>query len=457
MTSISPRHTGKILVVDDEPAARQALGELLRGDGHEVRVAPDGYKALGELEDFSPDLILTDLKMPLMDGIELLSTVRERYPHIPCVVMTAFASIENAVSAMRQGATDYLTKPLNFDAVEIVIERALERVELEREVERLRSNQDRGGVEIIGNSESLRQTIQMIERVAPSRATVLITGESGTGKELAARSIHDFSSRKDAPCVVVHCAALPESLLESELFGHEKGAFTGAHRAHIGHLERAHGGTLFLDEIGEISPAVQVKLLRFLQTGEIQRVGGEQTLQLDVRVVAATNRDLAKEVREGRFREDLYYRLNVIGVEMPPLRKRTGDVPVLASFFAQKYATVNEKAIDTLEPEFLRELERYDWPGNVRELENIIERAVVLSFSGKLTSEHLPPNFGSDPLEHQLARGITIPGATIAQLERFAILETYEACGGDTKRTAEMLDISQRKIQYKLREYAEEE
>ena len=430
MTAMTPKHTGKILVVDDEPAARQALGELLRGDGHEVRLAPDGYKALGELEDFSPDLILTDLKMPLMDGIELLTTVRERYPTIPCVVMTAFASIENAVSAMRQGATDYLTKPLNFDAVEIVIERALERVELKREVERLRSNKDRGGVEIIGNSESLRQTIQLIERVAPSRATVLITGESGTGKELAARSIHEFSSRKDAPCVVVHCAALPESLLESELFGHEKGAFTGAHRAHVGHLERAHGGTLFLDEIGEISPAVQVKLLRFLQTGEIQRVGGEQTLQLDVRVVAATNRDLAKEVREGRFREDLYYRLNVIGVEMPPLRKRVGDVPVLASFFAQKYAAINEKTIETLESDFLRELERYDWPGNVRELENILERAVVLSFSGKLTREHLPSNFGSDPLEHQLARGITVPGATLAQLERFAILETYEACGG---------------------------
>ncbi|MEM1350181.1 MAG: sigma-54 dependent transcriptional regulator, partial [Myxococcota bacterium] len=285
---------------------------------------------------------------------------------------------------------------------------------------------------------------------------VLVTGESGTGKELAARMLHEQSPRVDGPFVPLHCAALPDTLLESELFGHEKGSFTGAHSRRRGKLEEADGGTVFLDEIGEISPATQVKLLRFLQTNSIERVGGNETLHLDVRIVAATNRDLAKEVREGRFREDLYYRLNVINIEMPPLRTRTGDIALLIRHFTTKYALENQKTIDEIAPAFLHALEQHEWPGNVRELENIVERAVVLAQGSSLEVAHLPAVLGHAELGHNISEHIQIPGATLAALERYAILRTYEATGGDTRRTSEILAISQRKVQYKLREYSEE-
>jgi DNA-binding NtrC family response regulator len=371
------RRTGAILVVDDENSARHVLCQLLRDDGHEVQDAPDGFKAMGILKEWTPDIILTDLKMPLMDGITLLRKTRELHPDITCIVMTAFASVETAVQSMKSGANDYLTKPLNFDAVELVIQRSLERIEMVRELQDLREqSQKQKASKIIGNAGPMQQMLSLIDQIAPSRATVLITGESGTGKEMVARRVHDMSPRINKPFMTIHCAALPENLLESELFGHEKGSFTGAAGMRRGRFEDADGGTLFLDEIGEISPSTQVKLLRFLQTREFERVGGNQTHSVDVRIVAATNRNLEEEVRNGNFREDLYYRLNVINVETPPLRVRRSDIPVLIRHFVDRYARENGKTIREVSTEVVHTLEAYDWPGNVRELENVIEPEV---------------------------------------------------------------------------------
>ncbi len=449
------RRTGAILVVDDENSARHVLCQLLRDDGHEVQDAADGFKAMGILKDWTPDIILTDLKMPLMDGITLLRKTRELHPDITCIVMTAFASVETAVQSMKSGANDYLTKPLNFDAVELVIQRALERIEMVRELQDLREqSQKQKASKIIGNAGPMQQMLTLIDQIAPSRATVLITGESGTGKEMVARRVHDMSPRVNKPFMTIHCAALPENLLESELFGHEKGSFTGANGMRRGRFEDADGGTLFLDEIGEISPSTQVKLLRFLQTREFERVGGNQTHSVDVRIVAATNRNLEEEVRNGNFREDLYYRLNVINVETPPLRVRRSDIPVLIRHFVDRYARENGKTIREVSTEVVHTLEAYDWPGNVRELENVIERAVVLAESNRIDAHHLPASLKlRQGGPRSFSDDVRIPGSTLEDLERLAILATYESTGGDTKETSRILDISQRKIQYKLRDY----
>ncbi len=445
----------RVLVVDDEPRAREALVALLETEDYEVRSASDGFKALGILRQWQPDVLLTDWRMPVMDGITLLKKAREDYPQLGCVVMTAFGSVESAVEAMKAGADDYLTKPLNFDAVTLILERSMERLAMQRELQKLRAaNNGESKTRIIGNSPVVQQMISMVDQVADSRATVLVTGESGTGKELIARRIHEKSSRRGKPFVRLHCAALAESLLESELFGHEKGAFTGAASRRAGRFEEADGGTLFLDEIGEIPQSVQVKLLRFLQLKEFERVGGNQTLNVDVRIVAATNRDLEKEVEEGRFREDLYFRLNVIHVEAPPLRARVGDVPVLARHFVVHYAAENGKDIREISPSAIERLERYDWPGNIRELENVIERAVVLADGERVEEEHLPPGLGQT--ETIFGDGIHVPGATLEELERYAILKTYEATGGSTSETADILGISVRKVQYRLRDYRDE-
>ncbi|MEZ4459302.1 MAG: sigma-54 dependent transcriptional regulator [bacterium] len=451
---VNRRH-GAILVVDDENSARQVLCQLLRDDGHEVQEASDGFKALGVLKDWTPDIILTDLKMPLMDGISLIKKSRELYPEITCIVMTAFASVETAVQAMKSGANDYLTKPLNFDAVELVIQRSLERIEMVRELQDLREHvQKSASSKIIGNAAPTQQMLALIDQVAPSRATILITGESGTGKEMVARRVHDRSPRAKKPFMTIHCAALPETLLESELFGHEKGSFTGANAMRRGRFEDADGGTLFLDEIGEISPSTQVKLLRFLQTREFERVGGNQTHTVDVRIVAATNRNLEEEVRAGRFREDLYYRLNVINVESPPLRTRRSDIPVLTRFFVDRYGRENQKTIREIDPEVVHILESYDWPGNVRELENVIERAVVLAEADVIGPQHLPTTLSRKTRGDAAVLGrCKDSGLDLEDLERLAILATYEATGGDTRETSRILDISQRKIQYKLRDY----
>ncbi len=447
---------GRILIVDDEQHAREALAVLLEEDGYEVRDAPDGFKALGILREWDCDLLVTDLRMPVMDGLTLIRKAREEFPELTCLVMTAFGSVENAVEAMKTGADDYLTKPLNFDAVELVIDRAMERTQMRRELERLREGTaaPRTTTQMVGNSPPMQRLKGIIDQVATSRATVLITGESGTGKELVARLVHERSDRADKPFVRLHCSALAETLLESELFGHEKGAFTGAAQRRKGRFEEADGGTLFFDEIGEIPPSTQVKLLRFLQEREFERVGGNETISVDVRIIAATNRDLEKEVRNGDFREDLYYRLNVIHLNTPPLRVRRGDIAPLASFFVARYARQNNKDIEEIDHDVVEALSQYDWPGNVRELENTIERAVVLANGPRIEMRHLPDNFGSTSFAPN--EEIRIPGSTLEDIERYAILQTYEAAGGSTSETADVLGISVRKVQYKLKAYRKE-
>jgi DNA-binding NtrC family response regulator len=441
-----------ILVVDDEPNARSALAEILKGEGYAVETAGDGFKAMARLSNFSADLVLTDLKMPGMDGVELMGKLKEQNPETPVVLMTAFGAVETAVSAMRQGAADYLTKPLNTDELLLVLERALERTKLHRETSELRSQlREKYKFEnIVGSSPEMQQVFKSIAQVAPSRATVLLSGDSGTGKELVAAAIHHRSPRASGPFVRLHCAALADTLLESELFGHERGAFTGADRKREGRFEQANGGTLFLDEIGEISLATQVKLLRVLQEREFERVGGNQTVHVDVRVIAATNRDLKEMVEAGRFREDLYYRLNVINLTLPPLRSRTSDIPALAIHFLKRCAEENGKNVNTISDAALALLVIHSWPGNVRELENVIERAVVLAEGDTLEPAHLPPELA---VSSRRGGAPVIPGATMDELERYAIMKTLESVGGSTGRAAEVLGMSVRKIQYKLQEY----
>jgi len=442
----------RILVVDDELSARSGLAKLLDQEGYEVETAADGVQALALVADKAPSLIVTDLKMPNMDGMELLAKVREQYPDIPTIVTTAFGEVSFAVLAMRAGAEDYLTKPVDFDALLLAVERALQRRELAAETENLRRQlrtRDHAGLEgLLGTSPAMQRVYATAKQVAPSRATVLITGESGTGKGELARALHALSPRAKAPFVALHCSALAESLLESELFGHEKGAFTGADRKRIGRFEQADGGTLFLDEIGEIPAATQVKLLRVLQEKTFERVGGNDSIKVDVRLVAATNKDLVTEVREKRFREDLYYRLNVVHIEMPPLRLRGQDVVVLAEHFLRKFARENHRQIDGLSPVARSKLMSHRWPGNVRELENAMERAVVFSEGNIVEAEALPFDAAPDSPD-----GIRIPGATLAELEKHAILATLDAAEGSTVRAAEILDISVRTIQYRLHEY----
>jgi DNA-binding NtrC family response regulator len=442
---------GRILVVDDEANARAALLELLREEGYSVDGAADGFKALGKLVEFAPDLVLTDLKMPGMDGIELLKKIQEHDRETVVVVMTAFGAVETAVAAMRAGASDYLTKPINVAELSLVVRReiAQRRVRAEAGMLRARLAERYALKNMVGDSAPMQEVFKVVEQVAGARASVLITGESGTGKELIAAAIHEKSPRAKGPFVKLHCAALAESILESELFGHERGAFTGAATRRDGRFFQANGGTLFLDEIGEISPAIQVKLLRFLQEREFERVGGNETIKVDVRIIAATNRNLKQRVEDGLFREDLYYRLNVINLDMPPLRGRGSDILLLAGHFLRKFATENRKTITGFSDEVLSRLGSYGWPGNVRELENVIERAVVLCRGSELTGADLPPNLVPPPPDG----AIQIPGATMDAVERYTITKTLESTGGSTTRAAQILGISVRKVQYKLHEY----
>jgi len=449
---MTDKKSTRVLVVDDEPAARGGLQKLLVGEGYDVDVAEDGVSALAVAAEHPPDVVVTDLKMPNMDGIELMKKLREGDGSVPIIVATALGDVNNAVHAMRAGADDYLTKPIDFDALVVAVERAVERRDLRVEAENLRRqirSRDGEGLEgLIGASAPMQKVYRIARQVAASRATVLVTGESGTGKGELARAIHELGPRAKKPFVSLHCTALAESLLESELFGHEKGSFTGADKRRIGRLEQATGGTLFLDEIGEIPPLTQVKLLRFLQERTFERVGGNEPITVDVRIVAATNRDLAEDVRDGRFREDLYYRLNVVNIEMPPLRVRGGDVIVLANHFLRKFARENHKTVEGFTDEARTKIMAHRWPGNVRALENAIERAVVLCEGTKIDAADLP--FETATESHGAVR---IPGATMAEIERHAILTTLETCGGSTTKTAKMLDISVRTIQYRLHEY----
>lgn len=442
----------RVLVVDDEPSARSGLEKLLRGEGYSVQTAATGQEALERAAEHAPDVVVTDLKMPGMDGIALTAKLREQDPELPVVVVTAFGEIATAVQAMRAGAEGYLTKPVDFDALVFTIEKALEQRALVAEAatlrEQIRERDGSGMVGLIGSSPAMQQVYRVARQVAGARATVLITGESGTGKGEIARAIHARGPRADHPFVELHCAALAETLLESELFGHEKGSFTGADKRRLGRFELANGGTLFLDEVGEIPLATQVKLLRVLQERRFERVGGNETIEADVRVVAATNRDLAEDVRTGRFREDLYYRLNVVHIEMPPLRLRGSDVLLLAEHFVTRFARENKKHIVGLTAEAKQKIASHRWPGNVRELENAIERAVVLCEGTAIDAADLP--FEAAP---RGGASVRVPGSTLAEIERHAILATLEATEGSTTRAAEMLDISVRTIQYRLHEY----
>ena len=445
-----PAEGARVLVADDDASARSAMQTLLGQEGFEVVLAEDGPSAIACFEDVGADVLVTDLRMPGMDGIEVMRRVREMNPDVVAVLATSSADVATAVRAMQEGAEHYLTKPVQMDELVFVIRRALERRKLKNEATELRSRlKDRLRFDnIVGSSPAIQEVFNIIEQVAPSKASVLVTGESGTGKELVAQAIHEHSPRASAPFVKLHCAALAETILESELFGHEKGSFTGAMGRREGRFKQADAGTLFLDEIGEISPAIQVKLLRFLQERAFERVGGNETVKVDVRIIAATNRDLASEVAAGKFREDLYYRLNVVNIEMPPLRARPSDLLPLADHFLARFSKENGKKIEGFSEDALERITTYRWPGNIRELENVIERGVVLCDGPTLTAKHLPTGVGAVP-----KGAVRIPGSTLEEVERHLILTTLEACGGRTAAAAKMLDMSIRKIQYKLHEY----
>jgi len=459
MTGKRMNSKSHILVVDDDNAHRTMLRTLLGGWGHEVSEADDGETAIEKVKKQPYDLVLMDVRMVKMSGLEALDAIKAYNPAIPVIIMTAYSSVETAVEALKQGAHDYLTKPLDFEKLKITIERTMEHTRLKQEnrllKESLGKHFDRQN--IIGQSTAMVKLLESVAQVAPSEATVLISGESGTGKELIAGAIHFNSSRKEGPFVKLNCAAITETLLESELFGHEKGAFTGAERRKEGRFSLAHRGSLFLDEVSEMPVQMQVKLLRVLQERELTRVGGETTIKVDVRVIAATNKDLAEEIKAGRFREDLYYRLNVVGLQMPPLRRRREDIPLLAQHFLETFNARNRKEIKAFTPQAMERIIKYDWPGNVRELMNAVERAVVLSRTDYLSGEDFPavhsPDAGDDEAS-QRADLIQLDGdVSLEKIEKKAILKTLEAAGGNKSKTARRLGITRKTLHKKLKAY----
>ncbi|MBW1712470.1 MAG: sigma-54-dependent Fis family transcriptional regulator [Deltaproteobacteria bacterium] len=448
-----------VLVVDDEKNYLLVMEALLSKEGLHVLTAGSGHEALDILRDAEPDLVITDMKMPGLDGLELLSAIKDQEPELPVIVMTAFGTVDKAVEAMKKGAFDYLTKPFENKQMLLTVAKALELSRLVRQNRFLQSQvaQSYGFGNLIGQSKQMRQVYQLIEKVAPTKATVLITGESGTGKELIARAIHHRSPRAGKPFVSVNCSALTETLLESELFGHEKGAFTGATSAHKGRFELADQGSLFLDEIGHTSQALQVKLLRVIQERAFERVGGSRTLEVDVRLITASNKDLKAEADEGRFQEDLYYRLNVVHIELPPLREREDDIPLLAVHFLEKFsAKLGRKGL-SFEPEILEALASYPWPGNVRELENVIERAVVLTSGPRIKATDLPPEvrgggLGQVDIDRFVAAGTPLPEA-LEKIEQYLIRQALAKADNVQARAAEILGIGKSLLQYKLKKY----
>jgi len=383
----------KILIVDDEPFNLDLLEQELTDKGYAIERAADGAEALTKFESTQPDLVLLDYQMPDMNGLEVLKKIRARGSDVPVVMITAHGTIERAVQAMKEGAYDFVPKPFDPDHLALIVRKALERERLKRDVEILSEELGERHHLVVGRSANINQAAEVARKAAGSKATVLLLGESGTGKELFARAIHNWSDRNGNPFIAINCVGLSRELLESNLFGHEKGAFTGAHELKKGKLEVADGGTVFFDEIGDVSAEIQTKLLRFLQEREFERVGGTRPISVDVRIVAATNQELDKAVKDGRFREDLYHRLNVISVTLPPLRERKEDIPGLAEFFLRRFSKVTKKSFTGIDPDAQEKLLAYDWPGNVRELANVIERAVVLGQGPRITSQDLPPTF----------------------------------------------------------------
>ncbi len=445
-----------ILVVDDDTAHRTMLRTLIGGWGYDITEVDDGGIAIEKVQDQPFDLILMDVRMLKISGIEALGRIKTLNPSIPVIIMTAYSSIESAVTALKSGAYDYLTKPLDFDKLRITIERAMEHALLREENRILKQNMgarfDRRN--IIGQSMGMERLLETVAQVAMSEATVLIHGESGTGKELIAGAVHYNSFRKAGPFVKINCAAITETLLESELFGHEKGAFTGADRKKEGKFIQASGGSLFLDEVSEMSLMMQVKLLRVLQEREITRVGGEQVVPIDVRLIVATNKDLMAMISAGQFREDLYYRLNVVNLNLPPLRERREDIPLLAQHFLEKFSELNRKSIKGFTPQTMDHLIRYDWPGNVRELMNTVERGVVLCRGDYLDDQvlpMLPPVNGRASLPEMA--GIVSGDISLDAVEKAAILKALEAAGGNKSQTARQLGITRKTLHKKLKEY----
>jgi DNA-binding NtrC family response regulator len=446
----------RILIVDDEDGMRRLLSRVLTREGYETSAVGSGAEALRLVASERFDLVVTDIKMPEMDGLQLLAELKEYEPSLPIIVITAYGTIENAVQALRSGAYDYIAKPFENDEIKLAVAKAFERERLLAENRylhaELEGRYDFSG--IVGGSLAMQQVYDMASSVAVSNANVLITGESGTGKELLARSIHYSSLRKEKPFVVLNCAAISEGVLESELFGHEKGAFSGALDTRKGRFERADQGTLFIDEVAEMSMAAQVKLLRVIQEHEFERVGGNKTISVDVRIVAATNKKLEDQVKDGNFREDLYYRLNVVNINVPPLRSRREDVEPLSRFFLEKYISETGKKITDLSPRALSCLLAHDWPGNVRELQNAIERAVVLSKGSVLTPRDFPQGMQGDD---QICLQIPEKGGSLTDiledLERQLIIQTLQREDGSQTRAAETLGIKRTTLRYKMEKY----
>jgi two-component system response regulator HydG len=441
-----------ILIVDDEQSHRLMLRAHLEGEGFQIVEASDGHEAVDRVNERGVDLVLMDIRMPTMDGIEALKRIKEATAATQVIMMTAYGSINSAVEALKAGATDYLTKPLDMDELIFKAKKALHYRQLEEEnilqKERLGIRFDFSS--IIGTSPRMKELFETLSMAAPTEATVLLLGESGTGKELVANAIHQNSPRKEKPYVKVNCAALPETLLESELFGHEKGAFTGALDKKQGRFERADGGTLFLDEIGEMSPPTQTKILRVLQEREFEAVGGMKTIKVDVRIIAATNKDLAEELKKGKFRDDLYYRLNVVPITIPPLREHTDDIPLLAEHFLRIYSEKNKRKIKGFGTGVMDVFIGYSWPGNVRELENIVERTVIMTREDTITLGDLPAGITGPQRE----KDRTPPPTSLRDVERETILKTLHQTGGNRTQAARILGITRKTLQNKIREYS---